>query len=218
MHPRHQIWGTTPPLPTPPYTNITPGDISPASDIWWWSLQTCSNLLIWGPTSKWHLVVTTEHMWCGMHFYWNNFLLLIPFSFILKLVSRWKQNIRFSDELLPLLWKKHHSRSTLGNSNPSAGNKIHWDHLTFVFNTSGIYHLSFQYQGIRMMWENMAYLLPCGGDKEVRHRRDFRIDWTEGCKWSLAVQYFTLLLLHLLFHMHETRPWMVTIFAVTSHC
>ena len=50
-HPGHQTWGPT----------LT-------SDMWWWSLETCSNLFIWGPTPtsptpsphKQHLVVATE--------------------------------------------------------------------------------------------------------------------------------------------------------------
>ena len=50
-HPWHQIWGPTPP---------------PITDIWWTSLETCSNLFTWGssptPPSNcyWHLVVATE--------------------------------------------------------------------------------------------------------------------------------------------------------------
>ena len=32
---RHQSWGPNP---------------SPTSDVWWWSLKTCSNLFMWGPT------------------------------------------------------------------------------------------------------------------------------------------------------------------------
>ena len=34
--------------------------IPSASDIWWWLLGTCSNLFIWGPLAKWHLVAATE--------------------------------------------------------------------------------------------------------------------------------------------------------------
>ena len=34
-----------------PSTDIRPGDLPPASDIWWWSLGTGSNLFIWGPTN-----------------------------------------------------------------------------------------------------------------------------------------------------------------------
>ena len=55
--PGHQNCGPTlspPVLPTPSSIPIPPPPTtpSPASDIiWWWSLETCSNLFIWGPTS-----------------------------------------------------------------------------------------------------------------------------------------------------------------------
>ena len=45
----HQTWA-----PTPPPFDTT--------DIWWLSLETCSNLYTWGPTPYWywHLVMPTE--------------------------------------------------------------------------------------------------------------------------------------------------------------
>ena len=36
----------------------------PASDIWWLSLETCSNLFTWTPSPEQHLVVATEYEGC----------------------------------------------------------------------------------------------------------------------------------------------------------
>ena len=38
----------------------------PTSDIWWWSLETCSNLFIWVFSREWHLVVATESKACAV--------------------------------------------------------------------------------------------------------------------------------------------------------
>ena len=38
------------PLPPLPPLDIRPGDLPPTTDIWWISLETCSNLFTWGPT------------------------------------------------------------------------------------------------------------------------------------------------------------------------
>ena len=67
------------------YDVNAPGNLSPlppVSDIWWWSLQTCSNLFIWGPT-----LPSNDIWWWQLKFkhlrfprgrcasYWNAFLL-----------------------------------------------------------------------------------------------------------------------------------------------
>ena len=59
----------------------------PASDIWWSSLETCSNLFIfWGFSQKWHLVVAIEAhavntiRWYAS--YWNAFLYLPIFHHV----------------------------------------------------------------------------------------------------------------------------------------
>ena len=67
---RHQTWWPNPPplgirpgdLPPPhPPPDIRTGDLPLPNDIWWWSLETCLNLFIWGPTPlEWHLVEVTE--------------------------------------------------------------------------------------------------------------------------------------------------------------
>ena len=67
--PRHQTWRPTspspPPLPAPPLPprhQIWDLPPSPATDIWWSSLETCSNLFTWGPNPQryWHLVQATK--------------------------------------------------------------------------------------------------------------------------------------------------------------
>ena len=63
--------GRVPPPPpdTAPPPDIRPRDLPwtsdletpfPASDSWWWSLETCSNLFIWRASPAQHLVVATE--------------------------------------------------------------------------------------------------------------------------------------------------------------
>ena len=47
--PGHQTWGPTPSTPGHQTWGTTPPPLS-VSEIWWWSLETCLNLLIWGPT------------------------------------------------------------------------------------------------------------------------------------------------------------------------
>ena len=47
----------------PPASDLAPTPL--ATDIWWSTLETCSNLFTWGPFRKGHLVVATEaHMVC----------------------------------------------------------------------------------------------------------------------------------------------------------
>ena len=53
--------GTYHPSPHPRTLDL--GTYLPASDIWWWSPETCSNFIIWGPTPhspRSDLVVITE--------------------------------------------------------------------------------------------------------------------------------------------------------------
>ena len=53
-HPRHQTWDLhSPPPPTPDM-----GPLPLATDIWWSSLEACSNLFTWGPSSLPPSVVT----------------------------------------------------------------------------------------------------------------------------------------------------------------
>ena len=58
-----------------------PPHIRPASDIWWSLWETCSNLFIWGPLPKWHLVMDIEACMVGTSgqyaSYWNAFLFLL---------------------------------------------------------------------------------------------------------------------------------------------
>ena len=46
-------------------TSIRHGD-SPANDIWWWSMDICSNLFTWWPAREWHLVVADSTHPTGM--------------------------------------------------------------------------------------------------------------------------------------------------------
>ena len=61
----------------------------PATDIWWSSLETCSNLLIWGPrASARHLVVDIEaHIVSTSRrysSYWNAFLFIKVFRYVIR--------------------------------------------------------------------------------------------------------------------------------------
>ena len=92
----------------------------PASDIWWSSLKTCSNLFTWGPTPcYWHLVVATKtHKWesGGMHLTgmlsrvrWNGT------SFHLKKKNK-KQNIKIILENGKKKHWKSHGTLSVGRS------------------------------------------------------------------------------------------------------
>ena len=78
---RHQTWG---PSPLPWISALGP----PTSNIWWWSLETCSNLFTGEPPWYWHLV--TLETW---RFDRQLVSILLEYLLVnsnLDLVSRWQ--------------------------------------------------------------------------------------------------------------------------------
>ena len=77
----HTPWTYPPPdIPTPRHTldiTTSPPGYTPCSDIWWSSLETCSNLFTWGHTHPLGLTSIGGHRSRQYVSYWNAFFYLL---------------------------------------------------------------------------------------------------------------------------------------------